>query len=147
MTVAPAWVAPYVGLPYKDKGRGPDGWDCWGGVRMVLSEVFGLDVPSYDETYASGADRVAVPAAVESGLAEGWERTDTREPGSLLILRIAGRPWHCGLIVAPNLFLHWAPHTTSCMERLDSLMWTRRIEGIYRRRVLEKEGESCDTFP
>lgn len=129
----PAWVGPYIGLPYKDKGRGPDGWDCWGGVRMVLGDVFGLDLPSYEEAYVSGADRVAVPEAVERGLAEGWERTDRREPGSLLILRIAGRPWHCGLIVAPNFFLHWAPNTTSCMERLDSPMWSRRIAGIYRR--------------
>lgn len=147
MNAAPAWVAPYVGLPYKDKGRGPDGWDCWGGVRMVLAEVFGTELPDYGDEYETAADRAAVAVAVEHGLADGWERIDRPEPGALLILRIAGRPWHCGLIVAPNLFLHWVPNATSCIERLDSLMWTRRIEGIYRRRVLEKEPDACDTLP
>lgn len=135
----PAWAGPYIGLPYKDKGRGPDGWDCWGGVRMVLGDVFGIALPDYGDAYETSADRAAVADAVETGLADGWVRVECAATGDLLILRIAGRPWHCGLVVAPNLFLHWAPKATSCIERLDSLMWTHRIQGIYRRRVLEKE--------
>lgn len=128
----PAWVGPYVGLPYKDKGRGPDGWDCWGGVRMVLDDVFGLALPDYADAYGSADDRLAVAAAVDAGLTYGWEPAQVAEPGSLLILRVAGRPWHCGLIVAPNLFLHWPPKSTSCVARLDSPQWAKRIQGIYR---------------
>ncbi|GAA0694598.1 C40 family peptidase [Dyella marensis] len=128
----PAWAGPYVGLPYADKGRTRDGADCWGGVRLVLAEVFGLLLPDYGDAYPSAEDRAAVAGAVAAGLAAGWEPVSAPAAGDLLILRIAGRPWHCGILVTADRFLHWPPRATSCIERLDSPQWARRIEGVYR---------------
>lgn len=136
--IVPAWVAPYVGLPYADKGRDRTGADCWGGVRMVLAEVFGVDVPSYAEAYTVASDHSSVATAVDAGLAHGWQRADRPRSGDLLILKIAGRPWHCALMVNAAMFLHWPPpdkqgrQLLSCIERLDSPHWARRIEGVYR---------------
>lgn len=138
MTAVPTWCAPWVGLPYRDKGRGPDAWDCWGLVRQVLDDVFHVALPDYADAYSAAADRDSVAAAVEAGLREGWRRVETPCEGDLLILRIAGRPWHCAVMVGERLFLHCPPpdlkgrQLLSCIERLDSPHWARRIEGYYR---------------
>ena len=138
MSTVPEWVGPYVGLPYKDKGRGPDAWDCWGGVRMVYAEVFGLALPDYSEAYSAAKDHASVAAAVAVGLADGWAPVEKPQVGDLLILKIAQRPWHCALMVTSDKFLHWPPpdrrgvQMLSCWERLDSPQWAKRIEGFYR---------------
>lgn len=136
--IAPAWVAPYVGLPYADKGRDRTGADCWGGVRMVLADVFGVGLPSYADAYTVASDHASVAAAVEAGLTDGWTRVEQPRAGDLLILKIAGRPWHCAVMVTADRFLHWPPpskrgvQVLSCLERLDSPHWARRVEGVYR---------------
>lgn len=133
-----AVFARYIGLSYRDKGRGPDAWDCWGGVRMVFAEVYGLALPDYADAYSTAADFESVSAAIEAGLADGWVRQERPQAGDLLSLKIAGRPWHCGIMVNDEQFLHWPPpgrhgrETLSCLERLDAPVWGRRVEGFYR---------------
>lgn len=131
-------LAAWVGIPYRDKGRGPDAFDCWGGVRAVLLAAKGIVLPDYADAYTSADDHDSASTAVTQGLADGWQAVDRPQPFDLLILRIAGRPWHCGLVVARNRFLHWAPKQTSCIERMDAPMWARRIEGVYRCRELSE---------
>lgn len=134
----PAWVAPYIGLPYAEKGRSREGADCWGGVRMVMQEVFGRVLPDYADAYASTKDHASVAAAIEAGLADGWRNVERTQEGDLLSLKMAGRPWHCAVMVNAMQFLHWPPpdkqgrQLRSCIERLDSPHWARRIEGFYR---------------
>ena len=131
--------APYVGLPYRDKGRGPDAWDCWGGIRMVFAEVFGLELPDYADAYSTANDLCSVSEAITRGLADGWVKCERAQEGDLLSLKIAGRPWHCGIMVNSGQFLHWPPpgrdgrEKLSCVERIDTLEWNRRILGFYRR--------------
>jgi len=134
----PAWVAPWIGLPYQNKGRGP-AYDCWGLVRAVMTEAAGYMLPDYADAYTEAEDSFSVSAAIGAGLAAGWQRVENPQPLDLLILRIAARPWHCAVVVAPGLFLHVPPpgrsgrQSFSCIERLDSPHWSRRIEGFYRR--------------
>lgn len=130
--IAPAFAEPYVGIPYLDKGRDRAGIDCWGIVRLVLGEVFHVDLPSYAETYRDGDDWQAIGDAVRAGLLDGWERTEQPRGGDLLVLSIAKRPWHCALMLDSLHFLHANPGDSTVIERLDTPRWARRIEGIYR---------------
>jgi cell wall-associated NlpC family hydrolase len=112
---------------------------------MVLSEQFEIELPDYADAYSCTHDQDSVSAAVRAGLRDGWTKLDRKHmkphAGDLLIIKIAGRPWHCGLMVTPDKFLHCPTQKdratgqeigTSCWERLDNVIWTRRIEGIYR---------------
>lgn len=134
----PAWAGDYVGLPYRDKGRDRAGADCWGGARMVLAEVFGQHLPDYSDAYTTAEDRHSVAAAVEAGLADGWIRVEQPRAGDLLTISIAGRPWHCGVMVNPLQFLHWPPpdkqgrQLLACVERLDSPHWSARKKEFHR---------------
>lgn len=131
MAAAPAWAAPYVGIPYADKGRTRAGIDCWGIVRLVLGEVFNTQLPDYAALYANGEDWPAISAAIHAGLADGWQRTQQPQAGDLLILSIATRPWHCGVMLNSLQFLHAAPGDFTVIERLDTPRWANRIQGIY----------------
>lgn len=142
MSAVPAWVAAYVGLPFADKGRTYAGCDCWGLVRLVLAEQFGIALPDYSDAYVDAHDHDSVSAAVQAGLRDGWSQVEgARQCGDLLVIKIAARPWHCGLMVTPERFLHCPTQPdrrtgretgTSCIERLDNAMFRNRIEGIYR---------------
>lgn len=127
-----------MGIPYADKGRDHAGVDCWGLVRLVLAEQFGVELPSYAQAYASADDGFSVASAVQAGLRDGWVPSDRPETTDLLILRVEGRPWHCALMLNGNQFLH-APARDrrgrpmlSCIDRLDSPLWRSRVEGIWR---------------
>jgi cell wall-associated NlpC family hydrolase len=132
MGMIPAFAAPYVGIPYLDKGRDRAGIDCWGIVRLMLAEVFHVKLPGYDDSYRDGDDWAAIGDAVRAGLLDGWRRVERARAGDLLVLAIAQRPWHCALMLDAVHFLHASPGDSTVVDRLDSPRWACRIEGIYR---------------
>ena len=78
--IAP-WAAAYVGLPYRAQGRTRQGCDCFGLARLVLSDIYGVTLPSYAAGYDLDAGRAGWPditQAIALGLAQ-WapvERAD-----------------------------------------------------------------------
>lgn len=139
--MAAAWAAPYIGLPYLDHGRDRAGCDCWGGVRLVYREVFGRDLPSLADLYVSADHAPSVARTVQTGIEQCFDRVVVPAEGDMVILRIYGRPWHCGIMVSSDRFLHWPapprgkPGIGACIERLDSAAWVRRVDGFYRVRA------------
>ena len=130
---APEWCAAYLRVPFAEKGRDRSGADCWGLVRLVLEEQFGLlGLPGYESEYRNTSDRDGIAEAVRSGLLDGWEPTDAPAAGVLVILRLAGRPWHCGVMANRNWMLHTLEGTGVCVERIDGMLWRNRIEGCWR---------------
>lgn len=129
----PLWVAPYVKVPFKEKGRDWSGWDCWGCVRMVLREQLGLTVPSYTEDYQTTNDREEIVAIMRGEAALHWQEIQMPEAAlfDCIELRISGLPIHFGIVVSPPWFLHATKSGTAC-ERWDSVLWKQRIMGFVR---------------
>lgn len=128
----PLWAAKYIGLPYVDKGRAATGVDCWGLVLQVYREVLGLTLTDYRHAYESGEDWAGIAAAIHTEQGGAWQRTEQPREGDVVVLAIAGRPWHCGVMLNSLAFLHAAPGDSVVWDRLDHPRWSRRIEGIYR---------------
>lgn len=124
-------TAPYIGLPFADHGRDASGFDCYGLVRHVLLCEQGIALPDYGTQYAAASNRHSVADAITAGLIEGWQKTAEATEGALAIFKIAGKPWHMGIVVARDRFLHIPPDETSCVERLSDPRWKNRIEGFY----------------
>lgn len=128
----PAWVRPFVGLPFAELGRGPEAFDCWGLCRWALLQVLGLETPDYLDAYSDVGDEVAVPRAIRDGLAAEWIEVNNPEPFDLVILKVAGRLMHVGLMVNSTEFLHAPEGQLSCVERYTERAWSRRVLGFYR---------------
>jgi cell wall-associated NlpC family hydrolase len=134
---------PYLGVPYRDRGRDWDGWDCWGLVRAVFWREAGLELPAWD---TDPRDR----AAVEVGMAaeaRGWRRvergTDDRpwtdaRPLDVALLMDAGRPSHCAVFLKPPLFRHCqrGPGTSVGDVAHPLQPWRRRLVAVYRHPAL-----------
>jgi len=137
-TRPPEWTSRYVGIPFRSHGRDRSGCDCYGLVRLVLREQFGVEVPSYAGDYPDALERAEVAALIarrqcsfSAGDGGSWRAIAAPAPGAAIVLRIAGEPWHVGVVIAERWFLHLRPGTDSCLERYDSIRWRRRIGGFY----------------
>ena len=122
-----------IGVPFTEKGRDLDGWDCWGVVRWGLLHGFGIEVPSYCDDYMSTEEGQEI-AALIARESLGWmeQPLHAAQPGDVLVLRIKGRPWHCGLVIESPWFLHAIEQLGTVRDRWDALRWEHRIIGLYR---------------
>lgn len=120
----PAWCADYVGIPFLEHGRDRNGCDCWGLVRLVLAERFGIFMPSYADAYRSTKDARTI-AATLAEQRSAWRRVSGphfRE-GDVALLEIDGLAMHVGLIVGWPWILHVQGGIDSACDRLDRPHW------------------------
>lgn len=120
----------YIGLPYLDNGRTAAGVDCWGLARLVYSEEFGVELPSYTDEYIGGSDpHIAQAVALYQ---DNWTQCTIAEPGDLCLFNIMGQPTHVGVYVGDNRFLHCRQNQDAVIESLDNLRWKNRFAGFYK---------------
>lgn len=119
----------FVGLPWQDKGRGPDGYDCWG-LFLAVFRAAGIELPSYADDYSTAMDR-AERASILSGEIGDWTEVGKgaeRELDGALLLIAGG--YHVGVIVRRGLMLHMPRNRTSVIEPLGR--YGPVLKGIYR---------------
>lgn len=132
-----AWVDAYCGWPFQEKGRTRDGVDCWGFVRLVLQERYGIEVPSYLAEYRSTKQGRTIGQAVQREVIHWteqseWRRIDTPQEGDVVLLLHGGLPNHIGVMVNEELFLHVEHGINSTWEWIHDRLWRQRLEGFYR---------------
>jgi cell wall-associated NlpC family hydrolase len=128
----PAWVEPYINLPFIEGGDGPDGFDCGGLVRHVYEREKSVRLPSYSGP-RSNTDIKAVARGL--GTLEGYfRRIPLGEEMPFDILRILkwGAPCHVALVIVPGAMLHTEADSHSCWEEYRTPDLLPRIEGVFR---------------
>lgn len=135
MSPAP-WVEKWLGIPYVAGGRTREGFDCWGLVRAVLAQDFGIIVPAFDTT----AGDLAEVTKTMHGEAARSEWIDVAAPGvregDVLLFRILGVPSHVGICCGDGFFLHTYVGLPVSVGRYFSPEWERRIVSFKRHRHL-----------
>lgn len=130
----PPWAKDYVGIPCVLHGRDRAGCDCWGLVRMVLAERFGVTVPEYLDLYPTEKFD-ALPHGVEAKRGEWIEiAPDKVNPGDLVVIYIKGEPVHVGMMLdaAGVFFLHVMKGCNSVVEMLAAPKWAKRRKEFFR---------------
>ena len=129
----PAWVNDYVGLPFVDGGRTRAGVDCYGLVRLVLREQFGISLPDYGDVYQSVRERETIAGALtqEKSRWVNIEQPHAAQLGDVALFRVGGLPLHCGLVLSPDVMLHVCQGCETVVEEMHGLVWGARFEGIY----------------
>ena len=119
----------YIGLPYAANGRDQSGIDCWGLVRLFYKQEYNIDLPSYTEEY-SGAYDTRILQMIDQ-YKNNWTETTTPEIGSVIVFNILGEPFHVGVYIGEDKFIHARDGMDSVIESLNSPRWSKRIEGYY----------------
>jgi cell wall-associated NlpC family hydrolase len=137
VTPPPAWVADYIGLPFADNGRTRDGVDCFGLLRLVLSERFGIHLPAFAGAVVSTEDAAEI-ARIIRGEMQPWAEIPKghARAGDVVLMRLRNQPCHVGLVVSPVRSGAWMLHaevgTDSCLDSYDGARWRGRVIGIFR---------------
>ena len=108
----------YLSIPYREKGRGWDGADCYGFARLIIEKETGFTMPALD----------GIESARPSDF-EPYERLDGPEELSLVFL--SGGPFGCAHIAVytNGALLHMTEMGPCCQD------WKRLrrfVRGIYR---------------
>ena len=122
-------VADLIGAPFRDGGRGPDAYDCWGLVREVYKR-YGVELPDYQ---GCCYDFVRF----YEGFLEERPRWVRHEPPDIPIPAVAAIRFnapvvnHVGVYVCEGKFLHTREKTGVVLEDIRSPAWRHRLEGFY----------------
>lgn len=93
-------VDDFVGLPYREGGRGPDAYDCYGIVAAVFRTLRGIELPDWhqDRPGQQGASR-AISAALAGEVDGGRSvKVDTPADFDIAIIGSKVRPHHVGVV-------------------------------------------------
>lgn len=126
----PPWVRSYIGIEFAERGRDRDGADCWGGVRLIYAERFGIMLPSYVDV--DDNDQVGVVAAMEIGSGR-WVPIDAPElVGDVGLFRAVGGRRHVGMAVDRARMFHVERGVAAAVEPWGGSVWGDRCLGWYR---------------
>ena len=125
----------YVGLPFKECGRGMDGFDCWGLVEHVYKDLEAVDIGSYAETY-SDLNELTCLGLLRLIREEkrNWVQVHEEDahPIDVIDLSILNCTPHVGVFVSPGKMLHIRERCTSEVTSYNSRAWAHRLQGFYR---------------
>lgn len=102
-----SWVTPYLRTPWVSGGRGPDCYDCWGWLRAVYADQFGIDLPEYAGVDATN-DAVVSMLLTTGAQGSDWYQLVQPIHGCAVAMGHGGRISHVGvyLEVDGGLVLH-----------------------------------------
>lgn len=124
------WPSKYIEIPYKDNGRDDNGCDCWGLPRLIYIRERNIVLESYAGEY-NGAYDPSIPRLKDCHRHE-WERVENPGEFDLVSLRLAGRPWHVGVMIDKENMIHTQVKIGVSIESIRHPMWFHRVEGFYR---------------
>lgn len=75
---------------------------------------------------------IPMPIVDSPDHATGWARVESPSENDVVVFCRAGKPNHVGVCISAKDFIHVQENSKSCVERLSSPLWSRRIEGFYR---------------
>ncbi|MBF0339661.1 MAG: C40 family peptidase [Magnetococcales bacterium] len=91
------WVMDYLGAPWSPGADGPDFYDCWGLVRAVYRDRYGVDLPVIPADATS-------PLEIRRAMTDerhrvGWDAIPYPVDRSVALMSHGKIPHHIGIVV------------------------------------------------
>lgn len=113
-------------VPFRERGRGWDGWDCWGLIVCAYAEVIGVALPTYDGQYETTKNLRRLAEVARRGMTSDFVECD-RVAGSIAGISRRFRTVHAGLVVDARHVMHCERGVGTVRQRDREL----RIEGFW----------------
>lgn len=122
-----------IGKPFKDGGRGPDAYDCWGLVMEVFRRQ-GIELPDYGkDTHSNESERISGIIKLLAA-SDNWSEIKRPVRGCLITLKYPKPQWtsHVGVMLDRDRFINIRRKTrVLASDRISSPAWRLRIAGFY----------------
>lgn len=129
MTVS-EFIMKALRVPFKDKGRSYEAWDCYGLMYCFFRDVHGIDLPGY-LNYSSTKEYEQLKSLIDEAR-PAWDEVNNPEIGDVALFNISGYPCHIGILVGKNKVIHTEERLGTFIEPLRGVIWGKRLSGIYR---------------
>lgn len=119
-----------IGKAFKDGGRGPDVYDCWGLVLEVWRR-FGVELPDYRiSAFEEAVIDSQIRAERPKWIRQEWPAVSAP---SMIVIRFRSQAWanHCGVYLGEGRFIHAREKTGAHVDRVENPLWFKRIDGFY----------------
>jgi cell wall-associated NlpC family hydrolase len=121
-----------IGKTFKDGGRGPDEFDCWGLIKWIYKHEFAIELPDYT---ISAFDPQGINGAIQRDR-HVWTTVDTPEFGDLCLFSLdylnQDFITHVGMYMAGGKYIHALSGHDVSMGKLDNTFWKLRFKGLVR---------------
>lgn len=118
-----------IGLPFKNGGRGPDTYDCWGLVREVYRR-HNIEIPDYSIS-ANACAEITQQVNDERIASKKWQILSVPEIPCLVIVRVHPKfVSHLGVYIGYGKFIHALK--TIQIDRTNDPKWAKRIQSYAR---------------
>lgn len=118
------WAAKYIGLPWRLGASGPDAFDCWGLVRHVQKEHFGIEMPHLNVYQCDNKEEIN--ALLRSS---PWKRSsDETKEGDVVLMYGADGP-HVGIVLEID-GIAGCLHAIGSVKSNGSVVFTQRLEDL-----------------
>lgn len=89
------WAFRYIGRPWEKGAQGPNSFDCWGFVRHINREHFGVEVPIID----TDADdlRAVIKSMTGDSERSNWLSVTQPKEGDAVLMAHCKYPSHVGI--------------------------------------------------
>ena len=130
-------IEKYLGIPFKKKGRGFDGCDCYGLVWLFYRNELGIELPDYRMVDSDSTDAQLNAAFLENAYRD-WapiEFEDRRPYDGIMLNTGCGDIRHCGIVISDDRFLHAWREANQVMPS-SILKFKHSFHGLYRHKDL-----------
>jgi len=125
----------YIEVPWDEKGSDGSfsGSNCYGLVRLIYQEEFGISLPKYEGVgYTKGIDKQELGCLYVREKSRWWEDIECPSCGDVVWLRVAGNPYHVGVMLSSDTFIHIEEGCGPVIEAINTPRWARRVNGYVR---------------
>jgi len=126
------WVKKYIGIPFASNGRTIDGCDCYGLVRLVFRNEYGVNLPELSNDYTDALNVAETARLFKENLPVlAGEKTAIPQEKAVAIITEHGVAAHIGIFAGDGYILHTGIKTGSVCQRETHPGLRGRIEGYY----------------
>lgn len=117
-----------VSKEFKDFGRGPHGYDCYGLV-LEVSKRLGKYLPDYESVVSKAMRQIQDKVNTYKSQ---FERIEKPERGDLVLITNGRFECHIGIVIDRGVFIHIKKECGVQQVRFNHPLYKSRIEGFYR---------------
>jgi len=124
-------VMRYMGAPYRHMGRGIDGLDCWGLIKLVYKEMLKVELWDIGEEYPEDWSFAGRDLFMEN-YRKQWAKVAVPEIYDVVLIKNGGGTVnHAGIMINNQSFLHCIK-AGAVVSRVTDKIWKPRIAGYFR---------------